>query len=752
MPNTIDAEALLGSILDTVPDAIVSITEDGLIAFFSRSAERMFGYGAEEVIGQNVKMLMPAPYRAEHDGYMDHYKTTHEKKIIGIGREVKAQTKNGHVFPIHLSVNEMHVDGRRLFLGIIQDRSRLERAESSTNQLAAILEQSINEIYIADATTYRIVHANQAARENLQYSSTEVEQLHPWDFVDDILKDSIEDLLAPLKNGSSTKLVFETVQVRKDGSTYPVQTQLQLMGSQVPPVYVAVVQDITEQHGLFSDLALRDRAIAEIDTGVLITDATLDDNPIIYANRAMREMTGYDAEELYGRNPRFLQADDRDQSAVDNIRAAIKQAVPVSETLRNYRKDGSRFISEVIISPIRDKTDKVTHFVGVQNDVTARIDMEDRLRQSQKMDAIGQLTGGIAHDFNNLLTIIIGNNELLADRLPKDEFLAALLDDASEAAESAAQLTAQLLSSARQQNLDPKAIELNGLVDSLTDMLSRTLGETISLSTKLAPSLAKPFADPSQVHSALLNLAINARDAMPQGGELTIETSEVFFDAETTDDRVGVEPGRYVRLSVSDTGKGMPPDIRDRVLEPFFTTKERGKGTGLGLSMVHGFAKQSGGHLEIYSEPDIGTTVSLYLPEVDGKGSVTADVVEHVQATQETGETILVVEDDARVRKSTINRLSHLGYKTLQAETGPEALEVLADASNVDLVFTDMVMPGGMTGAELAVKIGRLYPTIKVVIASGYAEQSTVPSDGTPWLRKPYTLKDLSAMLRQSLE
>ncbi len=874
MPNTIDAEALLNSVLDALPDAVITITEEGLIASYSHAAERMLGYAASEVIGQNVKMLMPAPYRDEHDGYMEHYKATHQKKIIGIGREVEAQRKDGTVFPIHLAVSEMFVQGRRMFTGVIRDQSKLRQAESRTRQFAQIVEDSVNEIYISDAETYQIVHANRAARLNLGYATEEVSSLKPWDFVHGLDRANIETLLDPLRDESKEWQEFETVQIRKDGSTYPVRTQLQLLKTKHQPVFVAVVQDLTElraersrsdqlgaildrslneiymfdadslrfvqanfgaqknigysseellditpvdikpemskdqfeqviaplrdgsknlltfstihqrkdgttypvdvtlqlmrfdEHSLFvaiirdvteqlkltEDLRLRERAIAEIDTGVLITDAKRGENAIIYANAAMAKMTGYEAKELLGRNPRFLQGDDRDQRALDNIRSAISQAVPVHETLRNYRKDGSLFYVEVTISPIRDDAGEVTHFIGVQSDVTAKLDMEERLRQSQKMDAIGQLTGGIAHDFNNLLTVVIGNNELLADRLSDDEFAASLLEDATSAAESGAQLTGQLLSFARQQPLASEEIDLNELVRNLRDMLDRTLGETITLNIKLADELGKSFADPTQVHNALLNLAINARDAMPDGGDLTIETSNIDFDAETARERDELAPGRYTRLSVSDTGIGMPQEVQSRVLEPFFTTKEVGKGTGLGLSMVHGFAKQSEGHLEIYSELGHGTSVSLYLPDAAKLKDGTAEHARGAPPVEKGGETILVVEDDPRVRKLTINRLDSLGYTVREAETGHQALEVLAETTDVDLVFTDMVMPGGMSGADLILEVQRLYPYIKCIITSGYAEKDTLPNDGTLWLRKPYRLQELSQLLRQRLD
>jgi len=309
------------------------------------------------------------------------------------------------------------------------------------------------------------------------------------------------------------------------------------------------------------------------------------------------------------------------------------------------------------------------------------------------------------------------------------------------------------LSFARQGPLDPKPMDLNSLVEEMSDMLDRALGETVSLSKKLAADLGKTLADPAQLQNALLNLAINARDAMPNGGNLTIETKDMVLDADMAAERFEVDPGRYARLCVTDTGVGMSPDIQARVMEPFFTTKEQGKGTGLGLSMVHGFAKQSGGHLEIYSELGHGTSVSLYLPIADNGvveegGGADADN----RSAGASGETVLVVEDDARVRKITVKRLEHLGYNIIEAETGQQALDTLSTSAAIDVVFTDMIMPGGMTGAELLEKVRAKYPTIKRMITSGYAEDGTIPADGTPWLRKPYSLQDMATAFRELLD
>lgn len=506
---TKEREARLKSIFDTAPEAIITINERGIVESCSASAAKLFGYNSAEIIGQNVKILMPSPYREEHDGYLARYLATGEKRIIGIGRVVNGRRKDGTTFPMELAVGEVVLDGARLFTGFVRD-------------------------------------------------------------------------------------------------------------------------------------------------------------------------------------------------------------------------------------------------------LTARQRMEQELRQSQKMEAIGQLTGGIAHDFNNLLTVILGNLEMLERRLGDEPRQRALLKEAQETAELGAQLTARLLAFGRRQPLNPQTVDLQRLIPDLSDLLRRTLGEGIEVRTRLADDLHAIIVDPAQLQNALLNLAINARDAMSHGGTLVVEAENIEIDADYARAHPEVRPGRYVAVAVTDSGAGMAPAVRDRAFEPFFTTKPPGAGTGLGLSMVYGFVKQSGGHAQLYSELGHGTTVRLYFPQVAPSRSSSARSSEQ-EPTEfpAQGETILVVEDEARVRRMTCARLRELGYKILEAENGPAALGLIKTAAKIDLLFTDMIMPGGMTGADLAEEAGKLRPDLKVLFTSGYAEPEIVRremSEGAEWLKKPYTAHTLARKLRQILD
>nr|WP_281351596.1 PAS domain S-box protein [Propylenella binzhouense] len=504
-----EREARLRSILDTVPEALITIDEFGVVESFSKSSETLFGYRADEVIGKNVSMLMPNPYRDEHDGYMERYRRTGERRIIGIGRIVTGQRKDGGTFPMELAVGEVNTPNLRLFTGFVRDLT--------TNQR-----------------------------------------------------------------------------------------------------------------------------------------------------------------------------------------------------------------------------------------------LEQELRQSQKMEAVGQLTGGIAHDFNNLLTVIIGNLEMLEGKLDGSEPQRTLLNEAMETAQLGAQLTERLLAFGRRQPLVPRVVDVGTMINDLSGLFRRTLGETIQVRTKVADHILKTQVDPSQLQNALLNLAINARDAMPNGGTLTFEVANAELDMDYARSHSEVRAGRYVSITVTDTGGGMSREVQERAFEPFFTTKPVGSGTGLGLSMVYGFVKQSGGHVQLYSEPEHGTSVRLYLPPApDEPAALEAPSGTSAAAFPGDGETVLVVEDEARLRRITVARLTELGYSVLEAADGPSALRVLEQSSDIDLLFTDMVMPGGMSGMELAREVHKRLPAARILLTTGYAEPESLrqaAGEGTEWLRKPYTAIELARRFRELLQ
>lgn len=382
---------------------------------------------------------------------------------------------------------------------------------------------------------------------------------------------------------------------------------------------------------------------------------------------------------------------------------------------------------------------------------------EEALRQAQKMEAVGQLTGGVAHDFNNILQVIVGNLELIRRLVPSDAGrVQRSVEQALNGARQASSLTQRLLAFSRRQPLDPKPIEINSLVNGMSELLNRTLGETISVETVRGAGLWKVEVDPNALESAVLNLAVNARDAMPQGGRLTIETMNAYVDEAYAAAHAEVVPGQYVLISVSDTGVGMDSDTIRRAFEPFFTTKPVGQGTGLGLSQVYGFVKQSGGHVKIYSEVGQGTTVKIYLPRL--QGHVEEQEAHPLVLTPEgnTREIILVVEDDANVRAYSVEALRDLGYCVIEAPDGPSAMRLLKTDTPVDLLFTDVVLPGGMTGAQVAAQGRELRPELKVLFTTGYARNAIFHhgrlDKGVQLITKPFTFADLAAKVRDVLD
>jgi PAS domain S-box-containing protein len=392
--------------------------------------------------------------------------------------------------------------------------------------------------------------------------------------------------------------------------------------------------------------------------------------------------------------------------------------------------------------------------VAICQDVTDRRMAERQLAQALKMEGVGQLTGGVAHDFNNLLTVIIGNLDMLAEWPGADARARETAEIALKAADRGADLVRSLLAFSRKQPLQPRVVDLNEIVMETDHLLRRTLGEQVELETRPERKIWLTMVDPAQLQAALLNLAVNARDSMTQGGKLTIETGNVVLDEHYARLNADAKPGAYVLLAVSDTGSGIPAAILDRVFEPFFTTKETGKGTGLGLSMVYGFIKQSNGHIKIYSEVGHGTTVKLYLPRSETTAHVEAPATA-AELDQTGSETVLVVEDDAMVRDFVVQQLRQLGYRTRLAGNGREALAALDDGSGIDLLLTDVILPGALTGKQVADAAQRQRPGLKVLFMSGYTENAIVHhgrlDPGVLLLSKPFRATDLARMVRRAL-
>jgi PAS domain S-box-containing protein len=480
---------------------------------------------------------------------------------------------------------------------------------------------------------------------------------------------------------------------------------------------------------------------------------------ILRTNAAAARMFQFDLDEMSGKSVNMLMpkalAALHDGFMSHHIETGEKRIIDIGRDVEGQRKDGSVFPLHLSVGHSQVEGRRI--FIGILHDLTHRKATEEALARSQRLDAIGKMTGGIAHDFNNLLTVIVGNLELLEMRGAADRQL-PLIKDALESAEMGADLTTRLMVFARRSNLKPEKTDLRDVCAHTLTLLKRTIGATYRIKTDFAADLDPIMIDPVQLQSALMNLSLNARDAMGAGGELLVSIANVTIDDSYMAQETDIEPGDYVRLSVNDDGAGMSLEAQRRAFEPFFTTKAESGGTGLGLAMVYGFVRQSGGHVTLYSELGLGTSFGLYFPsvrqEADAAGAHTGEKTQP-SLPRGNGETILIVEDNARVRKLSIERIRDLGFTTLAAESGDQAYQMLQEGAKVDLVFSDLVMPGALNGYELAAKIVDEYPALKVLLTSGYASDvitATMAHD-MPFdiLHKPYRQSELAQRLQALL-
>jgi PAS domain S-box-containing protein len=510
--------------------------------------------------------------------------------------------------------------------------------------------------------------------------------------------------------------------------------------------------DLSDRGGVFF------AAVEMTRMPMILSDPRQPDNPIVFANKAFLDLTGYEEAEVIGRNCRFLQGPRTDQEHVRELREAVANREAVSLEILNYKRDGTPFWNAVFIGPVFDRSGELLYFFASQLDVSRRRESEDARRHSQKMEAIGQLTAGLAHDFNNLLQVVAGNHELLERDLvePKSR---RRLDIAAQAVERAARLTRQLLAFARKTRLNPVRVDLSATIAGFAELLETSLGSTIDLRLDLLRRMPAALIDEAQLETALLNVLANSRDSMGRGGTVTVATSTLHLngDAAARD----LPPGDYVVVEVRDTGSGMSEAVRQRAIEPFFTTKTVGKGTGLGLAMVHGFVQQSRGRLEIDSRPEQGTTVRMLFPVAPadtllaGESSpgapaaprtLTREAEPPAPAAGAAGARILLVEDSDEVRQLAHDHLAEAGYVVYLASSADEALQKLTQLDwKIDLLFTDLIMPGSINGLALADSVRERLPDLPILLTTGYTEDlvGEAKAAGADVLGKPYRRAEL---------
>ncbi len=682
------------------------------------------------------------------------------------GLESEAYRRNGTRFWISVTGHPLWDDegqlvGYECFVVDITDRRRAQDAvRESEHHKSAILDSALDPIITFDMQGL-ILEFNPAAERIFGFRRA------------DVLSKPLEDLIVPpryrdeyqkglnryLETGESNLFGerVETSALRADGTEFPVELAVTATNISGKPTFTAYLRDITERKQAESNLRLSEERFRQMAESIQEVFWLIepDEQRIVYVSPSYERLWGRTRESLNEDPKSFLDAihpDDRER-----VRSAFaKQALgEYQEEYRIVRPDGSvRWIWERAF-PVRDSRFRVSRIAGVAADITERKQLEQQVRQSVKMKAIGQLTGGMAHDFNNLLAVILANLELLEETELTDDQKRDFIEPCVRSARRGAELTRRLLAFARRQPLAPQITEVNALLTGMTDLIRRTLGENIAIRTEWDANLGKISIDPGELESAVLNLAINARDAMPDGGNLIIETLNAELDRDYAERNHEVQPGSYVMLAISDTGIGMPPEILDRIFEPFFTTKDVGHGSGLGLSMVYGFVKQSGGHIKVYSEPGIGSTIKIYLPILAGVDEPCTAAELEENKPRGNGEIVLLVEDSADVRKSVAQLLKKLGYQVLEAEDGASALTVLREADRIDLLFTDLVLPHGVSGIALVLQARKHHPAARILYMSGYTQnmigQKGTLDDGGALIGKPFTTIELAHALREAL-
>jgi PAS domain S-box-containing protein len=748
-------ERIFSAAIESSNDAIITKSLDGTITGWNPAAERLFGYGAAEAVGKSIDLIVPPDRNSEvHDilRRIGWGETIEQYETVRLRKDGRAVEVSLSISPIKTSSGAI-IGASKTVRDITESRRTEHALRQQIEERRRIFETSQDLILVIDSRGV-MVQVSPSAEAILGYTPKEMVGhsaaafLHPDD-----LEISREEMRLA-RRGQRAKNT-DSRYIHKDGRT----VTLSWMGTWSEPVrrYFFVGRDMTESR-LAQETLRESEQLARriIDTALDAFVQTDESGSIVNWNPQAEKIFGWARKDALGKKfiELIIAGSDRDdlRAALDRfLRSGQGQILGNRREIQAQRRNGKEFTAELSVTALRRREGIL--FNGFFRDLTDKMAAEDRIRQAEKMEALGQLTGGIAHDFNNILTVITGTIEILAEAVEKEPQLAAITKMIDDAAARGADLTQHLLAFARKQPLQPRETDVNMLIIDTVKLLRPTLGEHIEIESVFEDEACLATVDPNQLATAILNLSLNSRDAMPYGGKLILETGSAFLDEGYASMNDDVRPGRYALIAVSDTGTGIPAAILDKVFNPFFTSKGPGKGTGLGLSMVYGFVKQSAGHIKIYSEEGHGTTIKMYLPP--GTGALVASDAAAVAAVEGGHETILVVEDDKLVRDYVLTQLHSLGYVTLDAANAAEALTVCDAGHEFDLLFTDVIMPGAMNGRQLANELQNRKPGLKVLFTSGYTENAIIHhgrlDSGVLLLAKPYRKSDLAMMIRKAL-
>jgi PAS domain S-box-containing protein len=759
-----ESEELYRSVVTSVAEGIMLVDRGGAIVACNRSAERILGLTTEELIGRTAADPRwqaihedGSPLPGENFPGMAALRTGKPQSNLYMG----VHKPNGSLaWTIANSVPIFHAGDGAPYVVVtsfadITERKRAEEALIEERYLLHTLMDNLPDaIYFKDRES-RFTRTNKAHAKQfgLSHHAQAVGKTDFDFFTAEHAQPAYNDEQEIIRTGQPV-VNKEERETWPDGRvTWVSTTKMPLRDAHGNIIGTfGVSRDITQHKQAEAEHARLVTAIEQSAEAVVITNTT---GGIEYVNPAFTRITGYGREEVLGQNPRILKSDKQDPEFYQQLWATILNGQIWHGELINRRKDGSLYTEEMNIAPVRNQVGEITHFIATKQDVTEHKQLEQQLIQAQKMEAVGRLAGGVAHDFNNLLTIINGYAQLLIEPISPQDPRRGHLKEILMAGERAASLTRQLLAFSRRQVLEPRVLNLNSVLADVAKMLRRLIGEDVELVSTLKPDLGRVKVDPGQIEQVIMNLAVNARDAMPQGGKLFIETSNVEIDANYARRHSPMMPGKYVMVAVSDTGCGMDLETQAHAFEPFFTTKEKGHGTGLGLATVYGIVKQSGGFIWVYSAPGHGSTFKIYLPFIE-EALPTAEPAEAPAELAKGSETVLVVEDERGVRSLVCEALASHGYKVLEAAGAASALEISERYTEpIHLLLTDVVMPQ-TGGKELAKGFSTLHPETKVLYMSGYTDDAIVRhgilEGGTSFLQKPFQPKALLLKIREVLK
>ena len=748
-------------IFEAVNDAIfIHDTQDGRILDVNQRALEMYGYAKNEIIQLDVVSLSQgvSPY-GESEAHENIQKAAKGEQHLF---EWVARRKNGDLFWVEVNLKIVAFEGQECVIAIVRDIEARKKTEEALRLTQFTIDKSVDQAFWA-AKDGRLFYVNDAACRTLGYSREELLKLS--------LPEDIDPAISPemfarhwqilQKNGSVT---FESLHRRKDGHVYPVEIRANYVVFDGNEYNCAFATDITERKRMEQSLRESEgflRALLQTIPDLIWLKDT--EGVFLACNETFERFLDAKEENIVGKTDYdFVEKD-----LADFFREHDRKAIAAGKPSKNeewviFADDGHRALLETIKTPMLDDQGRLIGVLGISRDITERkmaeeerVKLKGQLQQAQKMEAVGRLAGGVAHDFNNMLSVIIGYCELALEQTDPAQKMHTKLQEIMNAAYRSADITRQLLAFARKQTISPKVIDINKTIEGLAKMLRRLIGEDIDLAWMPGEAVWTVKIDTGQVNQIMVNLCVNARDAIEDVGKITIETANVEFDEDYCADHFGFMPGEYVLLAVSDNGSGMDAETLDNIFDPFFTTKEAGRGTGLGLAMVYGIVKQNNGFINVYSEPGQGTTFKIYLPRQIGREDLLPEKGKDHQ--DERGcETILLVEDELSILNMTTMMLERLGYQVLTARTPGEAIRIAEEHDRkIHLLVTDVIMPE-MNGRVLAEKILSIHPDLKHLFMSGYTANVIahhgVLDEGVHFIQKPFSKKELGAKVREALD